>query len=70
MLCCRSVFLECGPLVMTALVMWSAVVTCWDFSCVSRGVVVQCGGSGVVRRGVLLCCMWCRWCELLCGIVS
>ena len=39
MLCCRSVFLECGPLVMTMLVMWSAVVSCKDFYCVSRGVV-------------------------------
>ena len=30
---------DCGPVVTTMLVMWSAVVSCWDFYCVSLGVV-------------------------------
>ena len=44
---CRSVSLECGPMVKVMVVMRSAVVYCWGFYCVSRGIV-RCGGGGVL----------------------
>ena len=59
MLCCRSVFLKCGTLVMTMLVMWFAVVVWLHGGIVIACRVVFCNVGVVLLCGVVCYCTVC-----------